>query len=193
MTTVADVVLCVAWLVVLGHNIGLAVAGVRRGPDAGRWTAGLVLAIALVAAGVWLEVRSGGRIAVPSVLLVLGSLAAVAGSLVHVRARSALGHAWSTRAGRPDVLVEDGAYAVVRHPLYAGLGLLALGTAAGHPSVATLAGGTGLLLGLVLKVRDEERALAAAFGPRWAAYCARVPCVVPRRVRGEPSSGASGT
>jgi len=45
---------------------------------------------------------------------------------------------------------------------------------------AVLAGGAGLLAGLTLKIRDEERVLSARFGARWDAYRRRVPRLVPR-------------
>ena len=79
--------------------------------------------------------------------------------------------------------MEEGAYGVVRHPLYAGLLLLAAGTVAAHPSVPVAAGAAGLLAGIALKIRREERAMASAFGPAWDAYRRRVPAIVPRRRR----------
>jgi protein-S-isoprenylcysteine O-methyltransferase Ste14 len=180
VTTAADVVICAAWLLVIGHNAVLALTGVRQAAELGRWTMGLALAVALVAAGIWLEERSGGRLAAPLAVVVAGTMATGAGALVHLIARARLGRAWSTRPARPPQLVEDGPYAVVRHPLYAGLALVALGTMAAHPSVPTLTGGAGLLAGLTLKIRDEERVLASTFGARWDAYRRRVPRLVPR-------------
>ena len=68
----------------------------------------------------------------------------------------------------------------MRHPLHAGIFLLTVGTVVAHPSVATICGAVGLTVGLALKIRREERALATAFGARWHAYRARVPALVPR-------------
>jgi len=72
----------------------------------------------------------------------------------------------------------------VRHPLYVGLGLLAMGSIVAHPSRPVVIGGLSLLAGLAVKIAREERALAAAFGPRWDDYCRRVPRLVPRVGRG---------
>lgn len=179
-----DGLIVAAWLAVLGHNVGLALRGVGRPLGAPRAAAAAALVVALVVAGVHLERTSGGPLAVPAPLIALGVATALGGALLHVVARRRLGTAWSASAERPAVLVEDGAYARVRHPLYLGLGLLALGTMLAHPSLPTVAGGLGLLAGLARKTAREERALAATFGTRWERYRARVPLVLPRRQRG---------
>ena len=76
-------------------------------------------------------------------------------------------------------LITDGPFARIRHPMYLGLQLAALG---------------GLLLfqrwtmafvlinfaGLVLRARREEEALAAEFGEAWEVYAHRVPAWLPR-------------
>jgi len=180
VASVADAVIVAAWLVVAGHNAVMLARGVHRGRDTGRWMLGVVLVAVVLGAGVVLERRSGGRLAVPPAVVALGLLAAVAGALLHVGARRALGAQWSSRPMDPTHLVAGGPYAVVRHPLYLGLGLLTAGSMAAHPSLPTIAGGVGLLAGLATKIASEERALASAFGTRWEAYRRRVPCLVPR-------------
>ena len=184
MTSVADVVLVAAWLAVVGHNAYLSARGVHRAAETRRTIAGLVLAGALVAAGMYLEHASGGRVAAPTVVTIAGLVVACTGAVLHVRARRTLGAAWSPRPDGAATLVEHGAYRVVRHPLYLGLVLLAVGTVAAHPSVPTIAGGVGLLAGIFAKVPQEERALAATFGARWQGYCRNVPRLLPRLRRG---------
>jgi protein-S-isoprenylcysteine O-methyltransferase Ste14 len=176
---VADVLLVAAWLVVLGHNVVLAARGVGRSIGAARWAGGFVLVLVGVVAAVQLESQTG-RMHAPLSVTVLGVATALAGALLHVSARRVLGAAWSSRIVSPDALVEDGAYGVVRHPIYLGLTLVMLGTMLAHPSRATIAAGVGLLVGVQLKIRLEERALANTFGPRWDEYRARVPRFVPR-------------
>jgi protein-S-isoprenylcysteine O-methyltransferase Ste14 len=182
--TVADVLLVAAWLVVVGHNVVLAAWGVGRPIGAARWAAGLVLLFVVMATGMQLE-RMGGRMHVPPAVTVLGVVTALGGALLHLSARRVLGAAWSSRTTTPDVLVEDGAYGVVRHPIYLAIALVMLGTMLAHPSRATIAAGVGLLLGVALKITREERALATAFGPRWERYRARVPRLVPRLRRSD--------
>lgn len=181
MTTAVDTAIVAAWLVVLGHNAVLAARGLVRSPSPVRAVLGVLLAIGLALAGVSLERAGGGCMRAPAVVTVVGTLAVIAGAVLHVRARRVLGRTWSASTASPAALVDVGPYARVRHPLYAALGLMGAGTVAAHPSVATVAGGLGLLVGLALKTTREERSLAAALGPRWAAYRRRVPLLLPRR------------
>lgn len=75
----------------------------------------------------------------------------------------------------PRALVVTGPYARSRHPMYAGALAVLVGVAVALDS--PLAGAVALAyagwvhLG---SIRDEERRLAAAFGPAWRAYSARV-------------------
>jgi protein-S-isoprenylcysteine O-methyltransferase Ste14 len=184
VASVADAVVVAAWVAVAGQNAVLAMRGVRRSADVLRWTLGVALLVGIVAAGVVLERRSGGRLDAPPAVTVLGAIVAAGGALLHARARRTLGAEWSSRADAAERLVEHGPYGIVRHPLYLGIALLGVGSVAAHPSLPTIAGALGLLVGLALKVAQEERALAAAFGPRWDDYRRRVPAVLPRRRAG---------
>lgn len=76
-------------------------------------------------------------------------------------------------------LSTDGPFAWVRHPIYAALDLLALGSLLWIPTVATLA---GLLLMIVMgdvRARGEETVLLAAFGEDYRRYRSRVRRFVP--------------
>ena len=76
-------------------------------------------------------------------------------------------------------LVDRGIYGILRHPIYAGLMLLAAGWSLMRPS------GVGVLLSLALvafldlKARREEQFLAATF-PGYAAYRRRTSRFIPR-------------
>lgn len=77
-------------------------------------------------------------------------------------------------------LVTSGPYAYVRHPMYLGILLTALG------GIALYRTWTFLFLlthfpALMVRARHEERALSAAFGADWNDYCRQVPRWVPRR------------
>ena len=85
------------------------------------------------------------------------------------QARIDVGHRLST----------DGPFAWVRHPIYAALDLLALGTLAWIPTPWTAA---GLLLMAVMgdvRARGEEKVLVAAFGDSYRRYAASVRRFVP--------------
>ena len=75
-------------------------------------------------------------------------------------------------------LVEDGVYAVVRHPIYGGLSLAALGWALARRSPPTLGLSILLFLFFEIKSRREERWLRQTF-PRYAAYQHRVKKLIP--------------
>jgi protein-S-isoprenylcysteine O-methyltransferase Ste14 len=186
VTGLADGVVVAAWAVVLAHDAMRAVHG-HAGDGLVRRAGGAVLLAVLVGMIVALERLSGGRRLTSPVLEVLGMALAVGGAALHVAARHTLGAAWSARITPPGrALVEDGPFGVVRHPLYLGIGLVAVGTLVAHPSIATASMAVGLGAGLAVKIPREERALAAAFGPRWDAYRVRVPCLVPRLSSGRP-------
>jgi protein-S-isoprenylcysteine O-methyltransferase Ste14 len=102
-------------------------------------------------------------------LLVLGAQA-----VLLVRAHAALGPAWSgwLALARDHRLVTHGAYATARHPMYGSALLWPLGTTLVAP-VPLFAPLWLLALGVVLRVRREERMLEQAFGDEWRQYAAR--------------------
>ena len=176
----ADILLAMAWIVVLAPGLA-AVTAARPGARAGRF----VFVTALLAAAWYLGELTGGRRALHPALTAAGLAMATAGAALHRRARRALGPAFDTRVALPPggALATTGPYAVVRHPIYASVLLVATGTALAHCSAATLCLAVGLALGLGWKLRREEALLARSLGAAWAEYAARVPAIVPRITR----------
>ena len=76
------------------------------------------------------------------------------------------------------VLRVDGPYRVVRHPIYAGLLLVAAGMAVVGGTLLAAAAVVALLALLSLKARFEERLLAERF-PGYREYALRTPRFVP--------------
>jgi protein-S-isoprenylcysteine O-methyltransferase Ste14 len=76
-------------------------------------------------------------------------------------------------------LATTGPFAVVRHPIYLALDLLALGTALWVPHPVVIAGVALILAAGDLRARAEERLLDQAFGAAWADYRARTSRFVP--------------
>ena len=109
------------------------------------------------------------------------ALAAASVWLVAASVRT-LGKQWAVRAR----LVEDhklitvGPYAHIRNPIYTGmLGMLiATGLAMEH-WVALIAGTIVFMVGLVIRVRAEEKLLRRQFGRQFEEYANRVPAVLP--------------
>jgi protein-S-isoprenylcysteine O-methyltransferase Ste14 len=75
-------------------------------------------------------------------------------------------------------LVTTGAYALVRHPIYSGVNLMALGWALGRRSPLTLAYAFILFIFFDIKSRREEQWLRAKFS-QYADYQRRVKKLIP--------------
>lgn len=75
-------------------------------------------------------------------------------------------------------LVQDGIFALVRHPIYSGFVFFTLGWSLVWHSLAALAGALALLVFFDLKARREERWLAARFAG-YAEYRRRVKKLIP--------------
>jgi protein-S-isoprenylcysteine O-methyltransferase Ste14 len=67
----------------------------------------------------------------------------------------------------------------VRHPIYAGLDLLALGSALWIPSVTMWVAFVLMAIGSDLRGRAEERLLELGFGETYRDYCRRTSRFVP--------------
>jgi protein-S-isoprenylcysteine O-methyltransferase Ste14 len=81
---------------------------------------------------------------------------------------------------RPEVddghrLCTSGPFSLVRHPIYAALDALAVGTVLCVPTAPVLAAAALLVLGGWLRARLEERVLLEAFGDTYRDYQRRVP------------------
>jgi protein-S-isoprenylcysteine O-methyltransferase Ste14 len=112
--------------------------------------------------------------AVIGIALIAGGVALIGGGIVGLR-RQLTAFPRPVDGGR---LLEDGVFGVVRHPMYGGGLLFALGWALLTASLATLACAFLLAVFFDLKSRREEAWLAEAF-PGYADYRRRTPRLVP--------------
>ncbi len=114
----------------------------------------------------------------------LGSLLYFPGLLLALWGRLELGHnyfassALATRLFEDHQLIMTGPYAIVRHPIYLGLTLAAIGSVPMYFTWTTLCFALFAPF-LLLRVQIEERVLAAEFREAWWAYCERVPMLIP--------------
>ncbi len=76
-------------------------------------------------------------------------------------------------------LVTNGPYAFVRHPMYLGIMMASLGGLLVY-RMWTLLFFSIVFLGLTIRAKREEQALAAEFGEQWETYCQQVPAWIPR-------------
>ena len=111
-----------------------------------------------------------------------GSLLAVAGAALVLGSRAELGPAWSfvPRADQETGLVTTGPYRFVRHPIYLGLALLAMGQALAFGSwPALMIVLSGIVPTFAWRARAEEELLGRTFGERYADYRRRTKMIVP--------------
>ena len=105
-----------------------------------------------------------------------------AGFLLACWARFVLGKLWSAGVERKEGhrLVEEGPYAIVRHPIYTGLLAAALALALVKATPLALVGLALTAIGFTVKARLEEQFLSAELGEvDYASYRRRVPMLVP--------------
>jgi protein-S-isoprenylcysteine O-methyltransferase Ste14 len=93
-----------------------------------------------------------------------------------------LGTNWSgliVTAKEGHELVQTGPYAIVRHPIYAGLLLAMFGTALTLQTVASYASVALGLIAIIIRVSVEERLMQERFGDVHAAYRQRTKRLIP--------------
>ncbi len=116
--------------------------------------------------------------------LILGALLYFPGSALYLWGARTLGEMYKASSGfgvQLNVehrLVTHGPFAHVRHPLYLGLQIAAVGGFLIYRTW-TLVFVTANFMALFIRARREERALAAEFGEQWDAYCQQVPAWLP--------------
>jgi len=150
-------------------------SGAERAPVVANFAAFVLFYSSLIFSG-----STGGSSALP--LALAGCLVALAGAALVLRSRTELGPAWSLvpSAGQETGLVTTGTYRLVRHPIYLGLTLLAMGQALAFGSWPAL---TIVLCGIVptfaWRARAEEKLLSRTFGERYAVYRQRSKMIIP--------------
>jgi protein-S-isoprenylcysteine O-methyltransferase Ste14 len=97
-------------------------------------------------------------------------------------ARIHLGRLWSSAITRKEGhrIIDTGPYRLVRHPIYTGLIVALLATAAVDATITALIGAALVIFGLYLKASSEERFLTIELGSEtYQAYRRRVPMLLP--------------
>ena len=104
-----------------------------------------------------------------------------AGCLFAIWARLVLGANWSgtARVKEGHELIVKGPYRSVRHPIYTGIVVACIGTALAIGEWRCILGLGVILLGLILKIAQEERLMMAAFPHAYPQYRRRVKALIP--------------
>lgn len=113
--------------------------------------------------------------AIPGAIVVLLGAALSTWALLSFRS-------WRFRA-RLDAghqLATEGAFSLVRHPIYTAMMLLALGTLLWIPDMISLVGAGLMIVGCDLRARSEEKILLKAFGESYRQYMEKTPRFLPR-------------
>jgi len=120
-----------------------------------------------------------------AIALALGVPLLFTGLALVVWGRLSLGRMYNVSSGfgvqlySDQRLITDGPFSLVRHPMYLGILLTALGGILIYRNW-TFAFLLGNFPGLFLRARNEEETLSLEFGERWAEYARRVPAWIPR-------------
>jgi protein-S-isoprenylcysteine O-methyltransferase Ste14 len=111
----------------------------------------------------------------------LGAAVVLIGLAITLWARLALGRNWSgaVTLKQDHELIESGPYRFVRHPIYTGVLLMALGTAVLTARVSSFVFCALLLIGLWFKLRAEEQLMTEHFPEAYPRYRQRVRALIP--------------
>lgn len=118
-------------------------------------------------------------------MLIVGFLLYFPGMAILLWGRLTLGRNYFVSTGfgaqlfKGHQLVTSGPFAIVRHPMYVGLILAALGSLLIYTTWTTVYFACFAPL-ILVRARREETALSAEFGEQWEEYCKHVPAYVPR-------------
>ena len=113
---------------------------------------------------------------------VAGTIATWTGIGLALWARVHLGQYWSARITLKEdhQLIRTGPYARLRHPIYTGLDLAAIGSAVVIDHWRCVLGVCLIVLGYVIKARREERLLAGQFGAAFEEHRRHTGFLLPR-------------
>lgn len=115
-------------------------------------------------------------------LAITGVALTWAGIALALWARWHLGQYWSARITIKEdhKLIGSGPYARLRHPIYSGLDLAAIGSALAIDRWRCVVGVCLIILGYFIKAGREENMLAAQFGEDFKEHCGRTGFLLPR-------------
>ncbi len=167
--------------------------GIGGRPGSLEWIAGVLFTVALVVgvAGPLADLAGLAPLTDAAWLPGMGLVVAVLGVGLTLAAQISMGDSWRIGVDeneRTD-MVTDGAFAIVRNPIFSAMLVTALGLTAMVPNVVSVIGLVALAVALELQVRlVEEPYLATVHGEPYEQYRRRVGRFLPR---GRPDDGGA--
>jgi protein-S-isoprenylcysteine O-methyltransferase Ste14 len=172
----------IAWVVYWVMMASMTKRTIERRGFIGYRVVALILIVGWVSAEHLLHLSSQSRLwPTTPALGVVTDCIVLAGAAFTVWARITLGRNWSAEVTfkQDHELIESGPYALVRHPIYTGLIVMALGTAINYGRAIGFALLFSLCGGLWWKARQEERIMSKHFPGAYAEYKMRVRAIIP--------------
>lgn len=143
-----------------------------------------------VFAGCWLLLKGssyghplGDRVLPHNALVVgVGLAVTLLGLSLALWARATLGRNWSGRVTFKEdhELIRHGPYRYVRHPIYSAILMMLLGSAIAIGTLAAFVGLPLVVLGIWLKLSQEEALLTEHFQAEYVSYKSKVSALIPR-------------
>lgn len=111
-----------------------------------------------------------------TIFRIIGFVACYVGLIFAIWARWVLGKNWSGRISikKEQDLIAFGPYRITRNPIYSGLLLAFLGTAFAFGHINDYIGFLFFLIGIVMKLKREEKIMRENFGVRFNKYAQKV-------------------
>ena len=142
----------------------------------------LYLGLLLILLGRSLPGPLGLQVVPPAMPIhVWGTVCTILGVAFAIWSRQSLRHNWSGEVSiaKDQQLIDSGPYAMVRHPIYAGMLLALLGTTLVAGTVGSCLGFILITVSLWQKASTEEQFLLVEFGERYARYQRQVKFLIP--------------
>jgi protein-S-isoprenylcysteine O-methyltransferase Ste14 len=155
---------------------------IERGGFLGYRVVAVIVIVGLITAGRLLELSPQSRLWHTTLALgVVSDCIVLAGTAFTIWARITLGGNWSVEVTfkQDHELIESGPYALVRHPIYTGLIMMALGTAIHYGRAIGVALFFALCAAIWWKAREEERIMGSHFPDAYPEYKLRVRAIIP--------------
>jgi protein-S-isoprenylcysteine O-methyltransferase Ste14 len=122
-----------------------------------------------------------GLVVISGFVGLIGSVLAVCGLIVAILARRALGSNWSPNIELKEhhTLTTTGIYGVVRHPIYLGMFLMAVGSLIVFESIPVLLIILSVFSVFIFRIKREEKLMMETFPKDYPEYKKKVKALIP--------------